>query len=63
MKPLIYFDFKEADSNNVIINKDKLREILDEVYNNGFEDGKQSNMITFYADKTNRITPCINSLN
>lgn len=40
MKPLVYFDFKEAtSSNSVIINKDKLKQIIDEVYSAGYEDG------------------------
>lgn len=58
MKPLIYFDFKDIDDNNVTINKNRLKEILDETYNSGFEDGKKSNMITFYPDKTNTIRAC-----
>lgn len=57
MKPLIYFDFKDIDDNNVTINKNRLKEILDEIYNSGFEDGKKSNMITFYPNETNKITP------
>lgn len=63
MKPLIYFDFKDIDDNNVTINKNRLKEILDETYNSGFEDGKKSNMITFYPDKTNMIRPCTDKTN
>lgn len=63
MKPLIYFDFKNTDDNNVTINKNRLKEILDEIYNSGFEDGKKSNMITFYPDKTNTIRACTDKTN
>lgn len=63
MKPLIYFDFKDIDDNNVTINKNRLKEILDETYNSGFEDGKKSNMITFYPDKTNTIRACTDKTN
>ena len=63
MKPLIYFDFKDIDDNNVTIDKNRLKEILDEIYNGGFEDGKKSNMITFYPDKTNIIRPCTDKTN
>ena len=41
MKPLIYFDFKEANGDNVVIQKDRLKEILDEVYQTGYNDGYQ----------------------
>lgn len=41
MKPLIYFDFKEANGDNVVIQKDRLKEILDEVYQRGYNDGYQ----------------------
>ena len=41
MKPLIYFDFKEANADNVVIRKDRLKEILDEVYQTGYNDGYQ----------------------
>ena len=63
MKPLIYFDFKDIDDNNVTINKNRLKEILDETYNSGFEDGKKSNMITFCPDKTNTIRACTDKTN
>lgn len=63
MKPLIYFDFKDIDDNNVTINKNRLKEILDETYNSGFEDGKKSNMITFYPNKTNTIRACTDKTN
>ena len=41
MKPLIYFDFEECndDKYSVVIRKDRLQEILDEVYQSGYEDG------------------------
>ena len=41
MKPVVYFDFKECenDNNSVVITKDRLKEILDEVYQAGYSDG------------------------
>lgn len=45
MKPLVYFDFEEfdVDPNLVLINKKRLQEILEEVYNAGFTDGSKAN--------------------
>lgn len=45
MKPLVYFDFKEfdVDPNLVLIDKKRLQEILEEVYNAGFADGNKGN--------------------
>lgn len=42
MKPLIYFDFELIDDKNVKISKERLKEILEEVYVAGFEDGLDS---------------------
>ncbi|RHP46939.1 hypothetical protein [Clostridium sp. AF32-12BH] len=44
MKPVVYFDFKECenDNNSVVIAKDRLKEILDEVYQAGYSDGNSS---------------------
>mgnify|MGYP001503015331 FL=1 len=39
MKPVVYFDFKEC---SVVIAKDRLKEILDEVYQAGYSDGNSS---------------------
>lgn len=39
MKPLIYYDFKTINETEVVIDKTKLKSILDEVYNAGFADG------------------------
>lgn len=44
MKPLVFYDFGPAvndPSNSVTIKKHRLEEILQEVYNAGFEDGKK----------------------
>ena len=42
MNPLVYFDFKEheKDKDSVVITKNRLKEILDEVYQAGYNDGK-----------------------
>lgn len=43
MKPLVYFnDFKQYDETHVIVEDKRLQEILEEVYNAGFEDGKKT---------------------
>ncbi len=39
MKPLVYFDFKELNNGEVAINKNRLQEILEEVYQTGYTDG------------------------
>ena len=39
MKPLVYFDFKEINDGEVVINKKRLEEILEEVYQAGYTDG------------------------
>lgn len=48
MKPVVYFDFKECenDNNSVVITKDRLKEILDEVYQAGYSDGNSSKTTT-----------------
>ena len=38
MKPVVYFDFEEYN----IIKKDRLKEILDEVYQTGYTDGSKT---------------------
>lgn len=44
MKPVVYFDFKECenDNNSVMITKDRLKEILNEVYQAGYLDGNSN---------------------
>ena len=42
MKPLIYFDFESVNDKDIIISKERLQEILEEVYQAGYEDGKNS---------------------
>lgn len=50
MKPLIYFDFEEcSDKDSVIIRKCRLEEILDEVYQAGYEDGMREHPIPTYS--------------
>ena len=39
MKPLVYYDFKEINDGEVAINKKRLQEILEEVYQSGYSDG------------------------
>ena len=53
MKPIIYFDFKETeDKTAVVIDKTRLKEILNEVYHAGIEDGiKEANNGLIYSRK------------
>lgn len=55
MKPLIYFDFEEcSNKDSVIIRKDRLNEILNEVYQAGYEDGNVRPIPTYpYITTTN----------
>lgn len=48
MKPLVYFDFEKYDGDNnlVLVDKKRLQEILEEVYNAGFTDGNKSSPVT-----------------
>ena len=39
MRVLVYFDFKELNENEVVISKNRLKEILEEVYQAGYTDG------------------------
>ncbi len=39
MKPVVYFDFEDIGDGKVSIDKKRLKEILDEVYQAGYEDG------------------------
>lgn len=45
MKPLIYYDFKECKDNkdSIVISKDKLNKIFDEINQAGYSDGYNSN--------------------
>lgn len=40
MKPLVFYGFKEHNENEIIINKEDFKRILEEVYNEGINDGK-----------------------
>lgn len=44
MKPVVYFDFEEYkyDNDKIIITKDRLKEILNEVYQAGYTDGDKT---------------------
>lgn len=48
MKPLVYFDFKEYehDINSVVISKARLEEIIEQVYQNGYEDGSLNKKVS-----------------
>ena len=56
MKPLIYFNFKEIDDNKVAIYKEDMKEILDEVYQAGYNDGYQkATTSSVFPVDTNKI--------
>ena len=56
MKPLIYFDFESVNDKDIIINKERLQEILTEVYQAGYEDGERSNPYTTPTPRTGLIS-------
>lgn len=66
MKPLVYFDFVEVENNKLTVDKDRLREILDEIYRAGYTDGQNAPKITtwnsreFGPNKLNAVTTCNN---
>lgn len=66
MKPLVYFDFVETENNKVMVDKERLRKILDEVYQAGYDDGQNAPKITtwnsreFEPNKINAIPVCSN---
>lgn len=66
MKPLVYFDFVETENNKVMVDKERLRKILDEVYQAGYDDGRNAPKITtwnsreFEPNKLNAIPVCSN---
>ena len=41
MKPLVYYDFKQCkeDKDSIVISKDRLNEIFNEIYQAGYNDG------------------------
>lgn len=45
MKPAVYFDFEDIGNDQVSIDKKRLKEILDEIYQAGYDDGKNSQTI------------------
>lgn len=57
MKPLIYFDLKTDDCGYVKIHKDILKEIFDEVYQAGYDDGSSVNYKPLkYPSRMDKIT-------
>lgn len=57
MKPLVYFDFKECnDDDSVIITKTRLKEILNEIYEAGYNDGMLNKTNTINYRESN-LTP------
>lgn len=63
MNPLVYFDFKEheKDKDSVVITKSRLKEILDEVYQAGYNDGKYIPTITTTPWNLRDNAICINN--
>lgn len=58
MKPLIYFDFKECydDDGSIIITKTRLKEIFNEIYESGYNDGV-SNKVNTVNYRESNLTP------
>lgn len=44
MKPLVYYDFRKDDDCNIIIPEDRLNQIINDIYNAGYNDGKKDNI-------------------
>lgn len=44
MKPLVYYDFRKDDSGNIIIPEKQLNQIINDVYNAGYNDGRKDNI-------------------
>lgn len=51
MKPLVYFDFVEVENNKLMVDKDRLREIIDEIYRAGYTDGQNAPKITTWNSR------------
>lgn len=52
MKALVYYDFKEINDKEVSINKERLNQILEEVYQAGYNDGSKGNYTAPYIPYT-----------
>ena len=46
MKPLIYYDFDKTPDDKITINKERLNEVLEEVYNAGVENADEKTNLT-----------------
>lgn len=61
MKPLVYLDIAHNAAGAIVINEKRFREILDEVYNagyqDGFEKGKNSNYPVPYWNSNRNWSP------
>lgn len=49
MKPVVYFDFEDIGNDRVSIDKKRLKEILAEVYQAGYDDGKNFNALRWVS--------------
>ena len=67
MKPLIYYDFNKTPDGKVAISKERLNQVLEEVYQAGVEDGRRenkSNSWTAYRDgNTYTVTTDVKGVN
>lgn len=52
MKPLIFYVQEEKD-NTIHITKEDLEKMVQEAYNSGFADGRNSNSLVYRNDDTN----------
>lgn len=51
MKSLVYYDFRKDDDCNIIIPEDRLNQIINDIYNAGYNDGKKDNIYTSPSNK------------
>ena len=54
MKPLVYYDFRKDDNGNILIPEERLNQIINDVYNAGYNDGRKDNI---YVPRNNLCDP------
>lgn len=55
MKPIVFYDFDHVYQNEISIKKDKFEKLLKDVYNAGFEDGKNMACMMYMPIDVNKL--------
>ncbi len=55
MKPIVFYDFDHVYQNEIAIKKDKFEKLLKDVYNAGFEDGKNMTCMMYMPIDVNKL--------